>query len=98
MQPLPVLDEGPPNFPLTQWGPRRAPVTAKKSWRGCGKHIPNALSGVPEDEWCTCEPKVEVDGKPYPPAARVAIPGASWLGGLVGGGGGQKKEAGKDEL
>lgn len=73
-------------------------VTAKKSWRGCGKHIPSALSGVPEDEWCACEPKVEVDGKSYPHAARVAIPGASWLSGLVGGGGGDQKKEGKDEL
>ncbi|KAL2282779.1 hypothetical protein FJTKL_10394 [Diaporthe vaccinii] len=73
------------------------PDCSKKSWRGCGKHIPSALSGVPEDEWCACEPKVEVDGKSYPHAARVAIPGASWLSGLVGGGGDQKKE-GKDEL
>lgn len=55
------------------------------------------MSGVPEDEWCSCDPKVEVDGKPYPHAARVAIPGASWLSGIVGGGGGQKKE-GKEEL
>ena len=69
-------------------------VTAKKSWRGCGKHIPSALAGVPEDDWCTCEPRVEADGKSYPHAARVAIPGASWLSGLVGG---EKKE-GKDEL
>lgn len=73
-------------------------ATAKKSWRGCGKHIPSALSGVPEDEWCACEPKVEVDGKSYPHAARVAIPGASWLSGLVGGGGGDQKKEGKDEL
>jgi hypothetical protein len=68
---------------------------AKKSWRGCGKHIPAAMSAWPEAEWCSCDPKVEVDGKAYPHAARVAIPGASWLSGIVGGG--QKKD-GKDEL
>lgn len=41
-----------------------------------------------------------MDGKSYPPAARVAVPGASWLSGLVGGGAaaGQKKDEGKDEL
>jgi hypothetical protein len=55
------------------------------------------MSGVPEGEWCSCEPKVEVDGKSYPRAARVAIPGASWLSGIVGGSSRQKKE-GKDEL
>jgi hypothetical protein len=40
------------------------------------------MSGVPEEEWCTCTPRVNVDGKDYPPAA----------------GSGQKKVDGKDEL
>lgn len=44
-------------------------IIAKKAWLGCGRHIPTALAGVPEADWCTCEPKVEVDGKKYPPAA-----------------------------
>ena len=61
--------------------------TAKKSWRGCGNHIPSALSGVPEDRWCTCGPAVMVDGKAYPPAARLEIPGMSWIGRLLGLGG-----------
>lgn len=52
------------------------------------------MAGVPEEDWCTCEPRVEVDGKSYPRAARAAIPGLSWLTG----GGGQKKDGGKDEL
>lgn len=64
---------------------------AKKSWRGCGRHIPSAMSGVPESEWCTCDPKVEVGGKSYPPAAKAAA-GGSWLGGLLGGGGQKKDE------
>ncbi|ROV99055.1 hypothetical protein VMCG_06637 [Cytospora schulzeri] len=71
------------------------PDCSKKSWRGCGKHIPSAMAGVPEDQWCSCEPRVEFDGKAYPPAARVAIPGASWFSGLMGGGGGGQK---KDDL
>ncbi|KAL1839082.1 hypothetical protein VTJ49DRAFT_1883 [Mycothermus thermophilus] len=46
------------------------PTCNKKTWRGCGNHIASVLSDVPEDEWCTCEPKVEKDGKKYPPAAK----------------------------
>ncbi|PTB81492.1 peptidase C15, pyroglutamyl peptidase I-like protein [Trichoderma longibrachiatum ATCC 18648] len=41
----------------------------KQTWWGCGKHIPSVLDSVPEDSWCTCEPKVERDGKAYPPMA-----------------------------
>ncbi|KAI0024973.1 hypothetical protein F4780DRAFT_487345 [Xylariomycetidae sp. FL0641] len=59
---------------------------AKKSWRGCGSHIPAALAGIPEEQWCTCTPRVTVDGKAYPPAAKVQIPGLSWLTGMFGGG------------
>ncbi|CAI0644956.1 unnamed protein product [Colletotrichum noveboracense] len=59
---------------------------SKATWRGCGQHIPSALSGVPEDQWCTCTPKVTVNGKEYPPAGSVSIPGMSWLSSLFGGG------------
>ncbi|KAF3769678.1 hypothetical protein M406DRAFT_247507 [Cryphonectria parasitica EP155] len=74
------------------------PDCSKKSWRGCGRHIPSAMSGVPEEEWCTCEPRVELEGKSYPKAARVAAPGfvSGLFGGLMGGGG--KEEKKKDEL
>lgn len=69
------------------------PKAAKKAWRGCGKHIPSAMAGVDEADWCTCEPKVEIEGKVYPRAA----PAAPFFGGLFGGG--QKKsEGGADEL
>ncbi|KAI1376788.1 hypothetical protein F4677DRAFT_73889 [Hypoxylon crocopeplum] len=77
---------------------------SKKAWRGCGSHIPAALAGVPEDQWCTCEPRVMVNGKAYPPAAKMAIPGLSWLSSMFGGGGGgdgRAKDAetkGKGEL
>lgn len=67
------------------------PDCSKKTWRGCGRHIPSAMAGIPEDQWCSCDPKVEVDGKAYPRSA----PSASWLSGLMGGGGEKKK---KDEL
>jgi hypothetical protein len=41
----------------------------KTSWFGCGNHIPGVLDSVPADQLCTCEPKVEVEGKKYPPKA-----------------------------
>ncbi|KAI8221756.1 putative sterigmatocystin biosynthesis P450 monooxygenase STCB [Colletotrichum sp. SAR 10_77] len=53
---------------------KTSPKLAKATWRGCGQHIPSALSGVPEDQWCTCTPKVTVNGKEYPPAGPVSIP------------------------
>lgn len=69
----------------------------KKSWRGCGQHIPQALNGVPESDWCTCEPRVNVNGKDYPPAAKMAMPGMpSFLKGWMGGG--DKKDGGKEDL
>ncbi|KAI1485281.1 hypothetical protein F5X96DRAFT_674787 [Biscogniauxia mediterranea] len=67
------------------------PVCSKKSWRGCGSHIPEALSGVPENQWCTCRPPIMIGGKAYPPAAKFDIPGLSWLTGLFGGGGAASK-------
>ncbi|KAK8152191.1 hypothetical protein BKA80DRAFT_211634 [Phyllosticta citrichinensis] len=44
----------------------------KTTWWGCGNHIPSVMTNVPEDEWCGCDPKVEVDGKQYPPKGSVA--------------------------
>ena len=54
------------------------------------------MAGIPEDEWCTCEGRVTINGKAYPKAARIEIPGLSWLTGLVGGGGNKKAPAAKD--
>ncbi|KAK4196612.1 hypothetical protein QBC40DRAFT_286926 [Triangularia verruculosa] len=45
------------------------PNCSKQSWRGCGSHVPSVLGSVPEDQWCTCEPKFTVAGKSYPPQA-----------------------------
>lgn len=39
----------------------------KATWWGCGKHIPNVMDQIPENERCTCTPQVEVEGKKYPP-------------------------------
>lgn len=39
----------------------------KATWRGCGQHVPTVMDKIPEDQRCTCEPKVEKEGKKYPP-------------------------------
>jgi len=39
----------------------------KATWWGCGKHVPSVLDGVPDAERCVCEPRVEREGKMYPP-------------------------------
>lgn len=44
--------------------------TDKQAWFGCGSHLASVFANVPEDEWCICEPKVEKDGKKYPPQAK----------------------------
>ncbi|EPE04884.1 hypothetical protein F503_00038 [Ophiostoma piceae UAMH 11346] len=66
---------------------------SKKSWRGCGRHIPQALAGVSDADLCSCEPRVTVDGKDYPPMAAVSIPGASFISSLFGWGGASKQQA-----
>ena len=40
---------------------------AKVSWIGCGLHVPRVMDIIPENERCTCTPKVEKEGKMYPP-------------------------------
>ncbi|TVY27913.1 hypothetical protein LHYA1_G003012, partial [Lachnellula hyalina] len=41
----------------------------KSTWFGCGSHVPSVMDSISEDERCICEPKVEKDGKTYPPKA-----------------------------
>ncbi|KAK3322132.1 hypothetical protein B0H66DRAFT_553475 [Apodospora peruviana] len=75
------------------------PTCSKQAWRGCGSHIPGVFANVPEDKWCTCEPKVDVGGRAYPPQAKMAMPG--FLKGWIGGGGGSsssKTTEKKEEL
>lgn len=79
-------------------------IPARKSWRGCGQHIAQALDGVPQSQWCTCEQgRVSINGISYPAAAGLSIPGLSWLSGLFGGraggqGGGDGNGGRKDDL
>lgn len=42
----------------------------KSTWWGCGSHVPMVMDSIPEDERCTCDPKIERDGKQYPPMAK----------------------------
>ncbi|KAI0969981.1 hypothetical protein F4678DRAFT_437234 [Xylaria arbuscula] len=42
----------------------------KTAWRGCGSHVSMVLDSVPADKLCTCEPKVVLGGKEYPPQAK----------------------------
>ncbi|KAI5460004.1 cytochrome P450 [Mariannaea sp. PMI_226] len=62
------------------------PTCSKASWRGCGSHVPQALAGIPENKWCTCNPRTKINGKEYPPAAKFEIPGVAWLTSMFGGG------------
>ncbi|GAW26735.1 hypothetical protein SAMD00023353_4600460 [Rosellinia necatrix] len=42
----------------------------KTSWLGCGSHVSAVLDSVPAEQLCTCEPKVVLNGKEYPPKAK----------------------------
>ncbi|KAI9823389.1 MAG: hypothetical protein M1826_007745 [Phylliscum demangeonii] len=43
----------------------------KRTWWGCGRHIPSVLDAVPAEQWCGCEPGVERAGTRYPPAGSL---------------------------
>jgi hypothetical protein len=51
----------------------------KMTWWGCGKHISDILGVIPQDDWCTCEPKVELLGKLYPHMAPKADRLPGWV-------------------
>ncbi|KAK1750765.1 hypothetical protein QBC47DRAFT_393492 [Echria macrotheca] len=61
------------------------PTCSKTSWRGCGSHIPSVFASIPEDKWCTCEPRTEVGGKQYPPMAKMNFGLPTWMTGWMGG-------------
>lgn len=44
----------------------------KSTWWGCGSHVPMVMDSIDESERCTCTPKVEKDGKKYPPMGKTA--------------------------
>ncbi|KAF2402352.1 hypothetical protein EJ06DRAFT_580619 [Trichodelitschia bisporula] len=43
----------------------------KKTWFGCGMHVPSVMDSIDKAEWCTCEPQVEKEGKQYPPKGKA---------------------------
>lgn len=51
------------------------PYCQLASWKGCGKHIPKAMSVAPKSEWCTCKHREDsTTPKEYPPMAGQGIP------------------------
>ncbi|KAK3116187.1 hypothetical protein LTR53_003681 [Teratosphaeriaceae sp. CCFEE 6253] len=64
------------------------------SWYGCGLHVPSVLDSIPEEDRCACEPRVERDGKQYPPQGGVlgVAKAALGLGAASGSGKGGKEE------
>ncbi|EME81051.1 uncharacterized protein MYCFIDRAFT_26709 [Pseudocercospora fijiensis CIRAD86] len=43
---------------------------SKSTWWGCGQHVPMVMDLIPESSRCTCEPKIEREGKQYPPMGK----------------------------
>nr|POE93540.1 hypothetical protein CFP56_19552 [Quercus suber] len=39
----------------------------KATWFGCGMHVPTVMDSIAASERCSCSPKVEREGKEYPP-------------------------------
>ncbi|THZ74802.1 hypothetical protein D6C85_03271 [Aureobasidium pullulans] len=39
----------------------------KRTWFGCGAHVPSVMDSIPKNEWCDCDPKTEKNGTEYPP-------------------------------
>ncbi|KAK0621311.1 hypothetical protein B0T17DRAFT_283957 [Bombardia bombarda] len=69
------------------------PTCSKQAWKGCGSHLSTVFSGVPEDKWCVCEPKVDVNGTSYPPqAASGGVSMPSWMKSWTGTGSAAQKE------
>ncbi|KAL8837231.1 MAG: hypothetical protein Q9170_002604 [Blastenia crenularia] len=56
----------------------------KSSWWGCGGHVPQVMDSLPKDSWCTCDPKIEREGKMYPPQASGADILPDWVKNLAG--------------
>ncbi|KAH8603028.1 hypothetical protein B0O99DRAFT_604923 [Bisporella sp. PMI_857] len=52
----------------------KCPTCAKSSWNGCGLHVARVMEPILEEERCTCEPKIELNGKSYPPKAAPKAP------------------------
>jgi hypothetical protein len=43
----------------------------KRTWFGCGMHVPSVMDSVPKNDWCDCEPKTEKNGTEYPPMGKL---------------------------
>lgn len=47
------------------------PPAGKATWVGCGYHVPQVMDGIPKEQWCTCEPRVDKNGQQYPPRGSI---------------------------
>jgi len=47
----------------------------KRSWWGCGKHVPSIMDSVPDGQRCVCQPRISRNKQEYPPMAKQA----DWL-------------------
>ncbi|CCG25347.1 hypothetical protein CORT_0H02370 [Candida orthopsilosis Co 90-125] len=47
--------------------PAECQICSKKTWVGCGLHVPRAMDNVPKDQWCTCESASGIELNGYPP-------------------------------
>lgn len=71
----------PPVQPAVRGPPSNSPYLVlisfaeKSTWWGCGSHVPMVMDSIDESERCSCTPKVEKDGKEYPPMGKTA----DWL-------------------
>lgn len=63
-QPASSLSNTVPAFLLTT-------LIGKRTWFGCGAHVPSVMDSVPKNEWCDCEPKTEKNGTEYPPMGKL---------------------------
>ncbi|CAH2446502.1 Hypothetical protein PP7435_CHR1-2225 [Komagataella phaffii CBS 7435] len=45
------------------------PLCNRKSWTGCGQHIPSAMSNTRQELWCTCTHILDTNYPQYPPRA-----------------------------
>jgi len=48
-------------------------LVGKRTWFGCGAHVPSVMDSIPKNEWCDCDPKTEKNGTEYPPMGELIV-------------------------
>jgi hypothetical protein len=54
-------------------------LLAKTTWRGCVNHVAAVFSEIAEDQWYSCQPRLKVNGKEYPPSATFEATRSLWM-------------------